>query len=65
MKGYSKTTGKEYKKESFKCACGHIYHENDDGKCPACGSEDRVPYQQTVASLDDEQKQDKEDSNES
>ena len=54
MSEYQKTTGKKYKGTAYSCmTCGKRYNENKKHECPACGSKDRIPYQQTTANLEE------------
>ncbi len=57
---YEMTTGKKFKGKAFACtSCGKRYHDNEDKKCPACGSCDRELFQQTTAKLSQPKEGDK------
>jgi Zn finger protein HypA/HybF involved in hydrogenase expression len=57
MRGYSKSTGKNYETEepTVKCkSCGEVFLKKDELKCPKCGSAKTQPFQRTVSKLSEE-----------
>ena len=52
MNEYDMTTGKQYKGKAYVCSsCNKRYYDNEEKKCPACGSKNRKLFQQTTANL--------------